>query len=1035
MVWLMLAVLALGQILPAAQAQERTPDAGTPLLRNFGPADYGGSAQNWAIVQDRRGLMYFGNAEDGVLEFDGARWRRIAVANRTAVTALGVDGSGRIYVGGTGEIGYLAPDATGLLEYRSLMDRIPEQARDFSDVWNIYATADGVYFCSYQRIIRIGKQGVRTWRAEFHKAFVIDDVLYVREVGRGLMKLENDAFRLLPQGERFADERVYAVLPWPPSEQKARAGSLLIGTHTQGWFLHDGRTLRPWATPTDAALKRDLLYQAIALADGRLAVATLQNGVLLLDAQGNLLHHLGQRTGLNSDMVYQMFQDRQGTLWLATDDGGIASVDVSAPVTFFGRNSGLEGITLSLLRHRGTLYAATTQGLYRLAGNRAEAPRFVAVPAVQGPALSFVDRGDDFLVSGLQGVFEVRDGVATLVGPSAYGSPALLMSRLEPSRIFLGLQSGLASMRRQDGRWVDEGMVDGVADDVHSMHQLADGRLWLATATGAVRLQLDHDRKRGGALSAARIERFDEKHGVPPGYNHMVEIDGELRFATARGVYRFEEKTARFEADPRFDALFGGGVRKVYPVYQDRSGRVWMGTRDASGNVKEAGVAVLGNDGNYRWEPRPLRGIGDALIDAIYGDPDGLIWLGSENGLYRHDPARTMDYDRPFRALVRNVSTRSGRLVFGGAGRVAAPELAYRENALRFEVSAPSFGGQANRYQFQLEGVDEDWSPWIAEAFRDYTNLIEGSYRFRVRAMNAYGKVSGESMYAFAVSPPWYRTWLAYLTYATAVAALLAGVSRWRSLALRRRNRELADLVAAQTQALQSTNAALAELSVTDALTGLKNRRYLVDRIAEDVAAVRRACRADVHGDVPACNYLLFVMVDMDCFKHVNDRYGHAAGDEVLKQFADILRGVCRETDTPVRWGGEEFLVLARYAVRDAGPVIAERIRALTAAHTFVLDRGQLLQRTCSVGFASFPLLPNAPQRFPWERVVDLADQCLYLIKRRGGNAWAGVRGLDTCLSDNAFGADGDDLQALLAGGCLELRTSSSLREPEEALS
>lgn len=344
-------------------------------------------------------------------------------------------------------------------------------------------------------------------------------------------------------------------------------------------------------------------------------------------------------------------------------------------------------------------------------------------------------------------------------------------------------------------------------------------------------------------------------------------------------------------------------------------------------------------------------------------------------------------------------------------------------------MAAPVFGGQANGYQFQLEGADPDWSPWTAESFRDYTNLHEGAYRFRGRAKNAYGKVSGESVYAFAVTPPWYRTWLAYLVYAMATAALLAGVLRWRSLALRQRNRELADLVAVQTQALQrqteelqSTNEALTELSVTDTLTGLRNRRYLIDRIGEDIAAMRRTYGADAQGDAPATlGSLLFVMVDMDHFKYVNDHYGHAAGDEVLKQFADILRGVCRETDIAVRWGGEEFLIMARFADRDAGPVIAERIRALTAAHTFVLDHGQTLQRTCSIGFASFPLLPKDPERFAWEQIVELTDQCLYQAKHQGRNAWMGVRGMKTLPPDKTLATDIQDLQALLAEGYVEL--------------
>ncbi|MDP2876883.1 MAG: GGDEF domain-containing protein, partial [Holophaga sp.] len=129
---------------------------------------------------------------------------------------------------------------------------------------------------------------------------------------------------------------------------------------------------------------------------------------------------------------------------------------------------------------------------------------------------------------------------------------------------------------------------------------------------------------------------------------------------------------------------------------------------------------------------------------------------------------------------------------------------------------------------------------------------------------------------------------------------------------------------------------------------------------------------------------------DIDHFKHINDEHGHAAGDLVLKQFAEILREAVRDSDTAVRWGGEEFLVVARNVARRESSVLVERIRANVAAHAFDIGEGKTLHATCSLGFTTFPFCSDETSLFGWDQVVDFADRALYTAKRSGRNAWVG---------------------------------------------
>jgi diguanylate cyclase (GGDEF)-like protein len=217
-----------------------------------------------------------------------------------------------------------------------------------------------------------------------------------------------------------------------------------------------------------------------------------------------------------------------------------------------------------------------------------------------------------------------------------------------------------------------------------------------------------------------------------------------------------------------------------------------------------------------------------------------------------------------------------------------------------------------------------------------------------------------------------FRWMLALAAVAGLAAAVVAAVSRYH---------------------VKMAYGAMRDMAFSDPLTGLRNRRHLVETIDTDLAQARRL-HAGAHGGNAD---LVFMMIDVDHFKAVNDLHGHAAGDAVLKQCAAVLQRQLRGSDTLVRWGGEEFLVLARQTNPGEVHVLAERLRAAIAAHAFVLDDGQTLHKTCSIGYACHPLAPPADGAPPadWNDTVDLADQCLYLAKASGRDLWVGVTDRD----------------------------------------
>ena len=198
-----LLALLVALALPATSRAQPQTELGTPILHNYPPKVTSGINQVWTIVQDRRGILYFGSATQ-IGEYDGVTWRYIPVPT-TAVRSMAVDGAGKIWVGGNGAIGTLESDANGNMRYVSFLDQIPPEHRQFHDVWQILVTPQATYFRSYDRIFRWDGQHLHAFasKSQFQALSLVRARIYTSEVGVGLEEIVGDEVRALPGGDAY----------------------------------------------------------------------------------------------------------------------------------------------------------------------------------------------------------------------------------------------------------------------------------------------------------------------------------------------------------------------------------------------------------------------------------------------------------------------------------------------------------------------------------------------------------------------------------------------------------------------------------------------------------------------------------------------------------------------------------------------------------------------------------------------------------------------------------------------------------------
>lgn len=721
-------------------------------------------------------------------------------------------------------------------------------------------------------------------------------------------------------------------------------------------------------------------------------------------------HTAGAEEGMASRNVMAFTEDAAGRLWVATFGGGITIVDPLAhpgahPLTLRHSNAGGlsdDRVMALLTDHEGVVWAGTMQG-----GLQRIDPRKLAITSF---------------------TYDAND-------PTSLGAPGV-MSLLEDSvgRLWVGTYGGgLSRLDRATGRFrrylPDPADPQTLSSDrVTALAEDRSGRLWVGTDGGGLNI-LDPN-----------TERF-----------------------------------FRVQHDARNPHSRGGTT--VYSIYVDAKGTVWVGTR-SSGLDRVDGSALTPEA--IRFENFSDRnGLPNDTIYGIHGDAAGRLWLSTNYGLARFDPAsgevrsfhRAHGLQEEEFNFGAHYAARSGRLYFGGAkgynafdpaevsfdttppsvaltavlesGKAlplgdgfAMPRLHYRD-VVTFEFAALDFAApRANSFAYELEGFDRDWQRAGTRRTVTYTNLPGGHYRLRVRAANPDG-IWGESGLELPLDvdpPPWLSRW-AYVGYALSLAMIAAGcwIGHRRSLLreeryslrlkeeVRLRTHELA----ARNAELETLNSRLERASLTDPLTGLGNRRSLVKDMPRLLAQVDASLKTG-HPQ-----QLTLMLVDLDRLKPINDEHGHDAGDLVLDGVAKQLLHCMRQSDRVVRWGGDEFVIVRTPSEIDDGARLAEEIRAGIAELRFSVSELSCAYTTCSIGFACYPFVLEAPLWATWEDVLNLADMALYHAKARR-DAWLGWCGLPRAARQTElFKLISADPRTAMRAGYIDVRASR--REDDEA--
>ena len=791
-----------------AQHSDEYSQAGRWYVRNVGPEDYNSHSQIWSFTEGLDGRIYVGTSTD-LLEYDGTTWRRIESPNSSVVRSLDVDAKGRVYAGLNGDFGFLAPDSSGSLRFVTLLDRLASEDLDFNDVWNTQVSREGVYFHSYERLFRFTGKNIKVWRraTNFNSLHQVRDTMYVAIQDVGLMRVQDNALVNVEWGGMVADERLVGLYP-------VGDAAVLAITRSKGILFCPSfsaqatrcRPLHPEWTDTLTAMRP---YRSAMLGDGSIVIGTMGSGAVLIDAGGNVLRVLDESAGLRNEIVWFPFVTGDGNLWLGLNDG-LARVRVGTSVTFFDKTAGLNGTVNDLIRHEGMLYAATDRGIFELTASVGyEQAQFSVRTDAPKQCWSFLAVSTTLLSGCAERIYDLerKRRIASFVSNHAF---AMHHSSADANRVYVGLNDGLALLEFQDEEWR---LVDRLqlAAAIRTFEEADDGVLWMGTTSDGV-FSLDS----AAALTANHIRRYDQEHGLPEGWINVTKRAGEVLFVAEinSATYRVDSNAGavRFVRDDKIDQSLPEYAEGVSDFVEDEQGRVWTFAGKASG------VAIPQLDGSYDYRSSNLRLTPIRSAYVMHSDAGGPIWIGGPHGIVRLEKDERNEDRGDYVARVRRVSALPDSSLFGGdrpAG-FEKPVWPFEIQSLRFAYAAPGADEPSlTMYRTQLEGFEAGWSPWSRETQKDYTNLSEGIYTFKVQARDVHGMLSAEDRFAFEILPPWYRTGWAYLIWfllgGLIVGSMIIGYNRMQTGRLQARNRILERRVADRTEEIVKQKAAIEE--------------------------------------------------------------------------------------------------------------------------------------------------------------------------------------------------------------------------------
>ena len=756
---------------------------GAPYIKNYRTDEMNGAGpQVWHWITDNRGMVYIGDS-NSIYEFDGREWTQIRNNNSSPVRSMAIDSLGIIYVGALGDFGYLQPNSQGEMKFVSLAKPIIDRGIKFLDIWRVYNSTQGIFYCSDKYIFKYFNKKVTVIPVDLSvlNTYLLNNLLYVLST-EGLYSLNDTGF------VKISPKINYDFIPWKDDQ------FLTVSRDDKIQIFHlDTGEFTDFEGFDQNFFKANTIHTMARIDEGHFAVATETNIILILSANGELIRYIDKEDGLNIGHIYRLFVDNSKNLWVCASKG-ISKIDINFPFFKFDEKNNISNNVLTSIFYKGKWYIGTVDGLYYLSKFEISKPessrKFSKINTKSAEYWQFEIIDNKLYVISSKGLWLINDTKAELIYNinDSEIAQCFATNPLFPNTVFIGMRGKFLAIELHGSKAIEnikvvnEMVFPEIAEVIVHIAADKEGNLWLNTKGEGVYFVrfIDND------IHNYRITLLDEKNGLSylGGIRNYI-VDSHIVVSTNLGILEpiFPSKPNAPDSLIYFkhSRIFGDTITILYPIVTQISDDNYLIAREK--------MQYVFADGTKQPYNIPAFNRITSSIRRISFNSDSIISLSSPDGLINYDMKNHRDFDDSFSTVIRKVEIGNDSILFGGCFYTPLdsvkipvlnqpdefiPSIAYQYNSLTFHFAALFYENpELTEFQYQLHGFDEKWSNWSTENKAVYTNLSNGKYTFKVRAKNVYSVMSDVAQYKFSITAPWYKAWWAYPFYVILFAGII----------------------------------------------------------------------------------------------------------------------------------------------------------------------------------------------------------------------------------------------------------------------
>ncbi len=711
------------------------------------------------MERDIFGRVYIANNE-GLLVYNGINWQLYPVPNKTILRSIAFGPDGKLFAGAQDEFGYYAPDKNGRLVYTTLKNQLPTAVNSFADIWNIEVNENEVFFMASDIIFRYVENKITyfkpnsTWLSlkKHNKKLIAQD-------GKtGILEFNNGRWEtiikqsVLPSGFLISDIKPFSK------------DTSIVSTTGNGLFLLTRNSIQPFIIKD---INSEQNFTALAVMDkSSFLVGSYNTGLYKINRNGNVLDRISTDNGLISNTIRCINTGFDGCTWIGLDNS-IALINWNNPIRHINPPSFNNGSGHAATMLNGDLYFALTTGLQWVPmaknadlSNTSIQPKTI----LKGLTWNLSTRGNQLVAGRDDGLWTVSNHQATNVSKTTGFWTLQPIIGSIPTKIAFGNYKGIEIFEDQNGKLTNKGIIKNFSES--SRYLEVDGRfIWVSHPYhGLFRI----------ALNDNSISKFTTKNGLPADLeNYVFKLRGKIVFATTGGIYELDKSGNKIIPSPYYQKLFG--KTSIRYLKEDLAGNIWFVHEKMLGIVdfKDSKPIV-------KYIPELFNHILSGFENIFPYDAENVL-IGSETGFYNINYNQYRQNKLQYATYITSVKIigNGDSVIYGGFNRnINSKEnkvfIPYKFNSIQFSFASSFLRYKpGTEFSYYLEGYDKNWSNWVLQNEKEYTNLPEGRYTFNVKSRYGPSYEFNKFTYTFKIGAPWYRTVWAYIVYIACFASII----------------------------------------------------------------------------------------------------------------------------------------------------------------------------------------------------------------------------------------------------------------------